>query len=266
MLMFRRWWQRYGMTLIFIGVGLSAALFLRQTQGGAIQEFYGLFFRRQSNLTAAETEILLQNSKLRELQNRVEELEAQNQQLQDLLDYRQTLQTEAIAAPVIGRSADAWWQQIIIGQGSQAGIKVGDTVTGIGGLVGRVVQVTPHSSRVALVSDLNQQVGVMLSRSRFQGYLRGQNDPQQAQMVFYEKVPDVKVGDMVTTSNLSTLYAPGLPIGRIAAIDFNAGPAPIATVELTVPLGSLEWVLVAPFEQKPLNFELQPEQDVSQTP
>ncbi|BAW97298.1 rod shape-determining protein [[Synechococcus] sp. NIES-970] len=264
--MFRRWWQRYGISLILVGVGLSVALFLRQTQGGAIQEFYGLLFNRQGNLTEAETEILLQNSKLRELQNRVEELEAQNLQLQNLLDYRQASMGEAIAAPVIGRSADAWWQQITIGQGSQAGIKIGDTVTGVGGLVGRVVQVTPRSSRVALVSDLNQQVGVMLSRSRFQGYLRGQNDPLQAEMIFYEKVPDVEVGDMVTTSNLSTLYAPGIPIGRIAAIDFNAGPAPSATVELTVPLGSLEWVLVSPFEAKPLNFELQPEQDVSQTP
>lgn len=264
--MFRRWWQRYGISLVLVGVGLSAALFLRQTQGGAIQEFYALLFSRSGNLTAAETEILLQNSKLRELQNRVEELEAQNRQLQDLLDYRQSLKKEAIAAPVIGRSADAWWQQITIGQGSQAGIKIGDTVTGIGGLVGRVVQVTPHSSRVVLVSDINQQVGVMLSRSRFQGYLKGQNDPQTAQMIFYEKVPDVKVGDMVTTSNLSTLYEPGIPIGRIITIDLNAGPAPIATVELTVPLGSLEWVLVSPFAQKPLNFELQPEQDVSETP
>ncbi|MGB2926179.1 MAG: rod shape-determining protein MreC [Limnothrix sp.] len=263
--MFRRWWQRHGLSLIFVGVGLGTALFLRQTQGVVIQEFYALLANAGNAVEApVEPEILLQNSKLRELQNRVEELEQQNIKLKKLLDYSKTLGVEAIAAPVIGRSADSWWQQITIGQGSKAGIKEGYVVTGTGGLVGRVTQVTPHSSRVALLSDVSNQIGVMVSRSRYQGYLKGDSDPQFAQMTFYEKVPDIKEEDMITTSNLSVLYPQGIPVGKVTEIDYNAGPAPIATVELSAPLVTLEWVNVLAFEPKELDFELLPEQDVSQ--
>lgn len=264
--MFRRWWQRHGLSLIFVGVGLSAALFLRQTQGVVIQEFFALIVNVGGAVEEpVEPEILLQNSKLRELQNRVENLDQENKQLKELLDYTETLDTKAIAAPVIGRSADAWWQQITIGQGSNAGIKEGYVVTGIGGLVGRVTQVTPRSSRVALLTDVTQQIGVMVSRSRHQGMLKGDStDPQFAQMSFYEKVPEVEEGDMITTSNLSVLYPQGIPVGKVLKVDYNAGPAPVAQIELSAPLVTLEWVNVIAFEPKELNFELLPEQNVSQ--
>lgn len=264
--MFRRWWQRHGLSLVLVGVGLSAALFLRQTQGVVIQEFFALLVNMGGTIEEpVEPEILLQNSKLWELQNRVQELDQQNKQLKELLGYMETQNVEAIAAPVIGRSADSWWQQITIGQGSNAGIEEGYIVTGIGGLVGRVTQVTPHSSRVALLSDVTQQIGVMVSRSRYQGVLKGDTaDPQFAQVSFYEKVPDVEKGDMITTSNLSVLYPQGLPVGKVLKVDYNAGPAPVAMIELSAPLVALEWVKVIAFEPKELDFELLPEQNVSQ--
>lgn len=267
--MLRRWWQRNGFLLVFVGMALSAVLFLQRSQGGFVQELYALITNSNNNsaVPVAE-EILLQNSKLRELQVRVEELEQQNQQLKSLLDFSRELDQKAIAAPVIGRTADSWWQQITIGRGTKAGIKIGDTVTGIGGLVGRVTQVTPHSSRVMLINDANQQVGVMVTRSRNQAYLKGQSqhNSQAAQMIFYEKVPDVKPGDLVTTSNLSILYPPGIPVGKVTAVDKKGGPAPIATVEFSTSFTVLEWVHVLPFEQKPLDFERLPEQDVEETP
>lgn len=268
MLMFRRWWERHGFSLLFVGLGLSTAMFLQQTKGGVIQEFFAVIANvSRPTPPPVEKEVLLQNSKLRELQNQVADLEQENQQLQELLNYQEGKSRPAIAAPVIGRSADSWWQQITIGQGSKAGISEGDTVTGTGGLVGRVTQVTPHSSRVVLLSDASQQVGVMVSRSRYQGFLKGQtSDPQTAQMTFYEKVPDVKVGDMVTTSNLSVQYPQGIPVGRVIEVDRSGGPAPIALVELSAPLQILEWVTVSAFEPKEIEFELLPEQDVSQDP
>lgn len=268
MLMFRRWWQRHGFSIVFVGVGLSAALVLRQTQGGVIQEFFALLANRgDAAEMRQDTELLLlQNSKLRELQGRVEDLEQQNRQLQELVGYDGVTAVEAIAAPVIGRSADSWWQQITIGQGSNAGIRAGFVVTSTGGLVGRVTMVTPHSSRVMLVSDGNQQIGVMVARSRHQGFLKGLSDAKFATMTFYEKVPDVREGDQITTSNLSLFYPQGIPVGRVMGIDFNSGPAPVAKIELSAPLNILEWVNVLAFETKPLDIEMSPDQNVKEDP
>ena len=131
--------------------------------------------------------------------------------------------------------------------------------------MGRVTQVTPNSSRVMLISDANQQVGIIVARSRQQGYFKGQSEDGIGQVTFYEKVPDLQEGDMITTSNLSVLYPQGIPIGQVTDIDLEGGPAPIATVELSAPLTVLEWVTVSPFEPKPLDFELLPDQNVKKT-
>ncbi len=262
--MFRRWWQRHGIPLILIGGGLSLALFLRETQGGMIQEFYALMFGG-SNVALqdpVEPDTLLRDAKVNELRNRVIELEQQNQQLKELLGYlEQQQQREAIAAPIIGRSSDSWWQQITIGQGSNAGITEGFVVIGIGGLVGRVIKVTPHSSRVVLVSDANSQVGAMVSRSRYLGYITGRSS-QEATMTFYDKVPDVKIGDLISTSNLSTLFPQGIPVGKVKSIDLNHSPAPIAIVQLTAPLEYLEWVAVQPFQPRSLERKTSAEEDI----
>jgi len=80
-------------------------------------------------------------------------LRSQNQKLKELLGYTAPQTPQGIAAPVVGRSADHWWQQVTLGRGTQAGIQVGLIVTAPGGLVGRVISVTPNTSRVLLISD-----------------------------------------------------------------------------------------------------------------
>ena len=148
-------------------------------------------------------------------------------------------------APVIGRSADHWWQQLILGRGQQDGIKVGAIVSGEGGLVGRVVQVTPNTSRVLLISDPTSQLGVTVSRSRNMGYIRGQS-ANRVIMEFFDKVPDVRPGDVISTSSYSQLFPPGLAVGVVESVNLNRSPAPEAVVELSAPISSLEWVVVSP--------------------
>jgi rod shape-determining protein MreC len=70
-------------------------------------------------------------------------------------------------------------------------------------------------------------------------------------MEFFNKDPVVKVGDAVSTSNFSQLFPPGLPIGKVVALNLNKSPAPEAIIELTAPLAFLETVVVYP--HKPLS-------------
>jgi rod shape-determining protein MreC len=183
--------------------------------------------------------------KVLELQQRLAELESQNRRLQELLGYVQQHPTQGIVAPVIGRSADHWWQQIILGRGSQEGIRAGAIVSSEGGIVGRIVQVTPNTSRVLLISDPSSQLGVTISRSRNMGYIRGQA-ANRVIMEFFDKVPDVHPGDVVATSSYSQLFPPGLPVGVVESINLNKSPAPEAVIELSAPLSRLEWVAVSP--------------------
>lgn len=244
----RRWWDRHGVAIMLGGAALSAAWLIRQTQGAALFEVYQQVTRPFQ--TGPTTEERLTNARVLELQERLVELENQNQKLQELLDYVGTRKEEGITAPIIGRGADHWWQQVTLGRGSQDGIKTGFIVMGPGGLVGRITSTTPHTSRVLLVSDPSSKVGVIISRSRQLGFLQGRRS-NQAAIQFFEKVPDVRKGDVVATSAVSRLYPSGLPVGRIQSVNLDKSPAPEAIVELTSPIGYLEWVAVYPFQ--PIN-------------
>jgi len=134
---------------------------------------------------------------------------------------------------------------VTLGRGSSEGIKVGSIVMAPGGLVGRISSVTPNSSRVLLLSDATSRVGAVLSRSRSMGFIRGQGS-NRAVLQFFDKVPDVKRGDVVSTSPVSQLFPPGLPLGRVESVNLDKSPAPEAVIELTAPVSYLEWVIVYP--------------------
>jgi len=240
----RRWWDRNGVKLGLISLAVGSALLLRQTQGALVFETYRWltqpFFRDPAQLTTQAG-----TPRERELEQRLVELESQNQELQKLLKYVDKRSDKGVTAPVIGRSSDHWWQEIILSRGSDDGIQPGFIVSGIGGVVGRVVEVTSHTSRVLLISDPSSKVGVTVSRSRNMGYIRGQS-ANRVIMVFVDKVPDVRKGDVITTSSLSRLFPSGLPVGVVESISFNKSPAPEAVIELSAPISHLEWVIVSP--------------------
>jgi rod shape-determining protein MreC len=243
MYIMRRWWDKHGVAIVLGGLTLSAAWYVRQTQGAALFEAYQLVTRPfQSGPTQED---LLANARVRELEDRLAELDSQNHKLKEMLGYTKTQKQEGIFAPVVGRSADHWWQQVTLGRGSKDGIKVDFIVMAPGGLVGRVVSVTPNSSRVLLISDATSQVGISISRSRSMGFMRGQGS-NRALMQFFDKVPSVRKGDVVSTSPVSNRFPPGLPLGRVESVNLDKSPAPEAVIELTAPFNSLEWVMVYP--------------------
>ncbi|MGQ4646012.1 rod shape-determining protein MreC [Lyngbya aestuarii] len=244
MYIMRRWWDRHGIAIVLGGLTLSAAWVLRQTQGAAILEAYQLITLPFQSLPTQEER--LEDAQLLELQQRLVELESQNQKLKELLGYVEAEKINGgIIAPIVGRSADHWWQQVTLGRGSQHGIKIGSVVMGAGGVVGRVVSTTPNSSRVLLISDSTSRVGSVISRSRSMGFIRGQGS-NRAVMEFFDKVPDVRRGDVIATSPVSKLFPAGLPLGRVESVNLDKSPAPEAVIELTAPVNYLEWVIIVP--------------------
>ncbi|MEM1308609.1 MAG: rod shape-determining protein MreC [Cyanobacteria bacterium P01_H01_bin.153] len=243
----RRWWNQYAIKVGLVALVLVAALGVRGNGGAVIYELYRWVTRPFH--PGPSREAMLQSSYAQELQQRLVELESQNRSLRQMVEGESQPTNQGIPAAVIGRSAGDWWQQIVISRGEQDGISLDDVVTGPGGLIGRVIAVSANSSRVLLVSDPTSRVGARVSRSRATGYIRGTMG-QQVVMEFFDKIPDVNVGDVVVTSAYSKLFPQDIPIGRVVDLDLSKSPAPEVTVELTAPLSIVEWVEVIPFEAK----------------
>ncbi len=239
----RRWWDRHALKAGLLVLTIGTAWMVRQTEGALVYEAYQVLTRPlQPGLSRAER---LENAYILELQQRVIELENQNQQLREIVGD-ETNVSGSVRAAVIGRSADHWWHHLTLNKGTADGVSDGDMVSGPGGLVGRVVAVSPHTSRVLLVTDPTSQIGVKVSRSRSMGVARGQADDRVV-MEFFEKVPDVKPGDVIVSSSYSQLFPKDVPIGRVELINLDKSPAPEAVIQLAAPLTALEWVTVHPF-------------------
>ncbi|MEM9447631.1 MAG: rod shape-determining protein MreC [Cyanobacteria bacterium P01_E01_bin.6] len=252
MLELRRWWERYSLRVGLSALAIAAAWSVRQLSGAPVLEAYR--WMSQPFQPAMSNADILENAEFQELQQRLLELEGQNRQLQEMLGYVAAQPTDGVVAPVIGRSADQWWQQITLGRGKNDGIQENDIVAGTGGLVGRISDVTANTSRVLLISDPASQIGVAVSRSRSMGFLRGQG-ATQAVMVLFDKSPDIRPGDVVTTSTFSQILPAGIPIGQVTSINFNANPSPEAVVEVSAPISALEWVIVYPNAKDPTLLE-----------
>ncbi len=254
MLSVRRWWDRKGLQIGLLILVVGSAWTLRQTQGALLLEIYQQVTRPLQMLHPGTSPAEhLRDAQLLELQTRLVELQSQNKKLQDLLGYieKEPQATRPIPARVVGRSADHWWQQVTLNRGSNAGIQEGFIVKADGGLVGLVDSVTPNTSRVLLISDLKSQVGVSISRTSTKGVLRGDSS-SEAVLEFYEKVPNVKIGDVVSTSTYSQKFPSGLAVGQVKSLDLKKLPAPIAKIELFPPIRSLDWVTIY---SKPENQE-----------
>jgi rod shape-determining protein MreC len=236
-----RWWGRYRSISLLVLLVLGAAGLIRVSQGKGLADINRWVFwpfkadgRVQQQLLDAQTQAL---------QQRIQELETQNRSLKSLLDLPSLPQRQQIAAPVVSRSADNWWQQLTLGKGSSAGIQVDAVVVAPGGLVGRVMSVTPSTSRVLLVSDPNSQIGITVSRSRQTGILQGYAE-RSGVLKFFDKTPNVKLNDTIVTSTLSSRFPPGIVIGRVTQLHLEEHPTPRAVVEFTVPIENVEWVNV----------------------
>lgn len=175
-------------------------------------------------------------------QTRLAQLEADNRRLRQLLQLDQG-DTSLVGAAVISRESAGWWQQLLISQGALHGVAAGDPVLAPGGLLGRVVSVTPSTAIVQLLTDRGSRVGVWVPRIRRHGLLTGLGTARPL-LRFLEKDPGARPGDVVVTSPASTLVPPNLTVGVIQSVDDRSVPATEAVVQLSAPVQAVDWVQV----------------------
>ena len=113
--------------------------------------------------TAMQAELLQAQVRLQKLS----ELSAENTRLRGLLDTPLIIDGRMEIAEVIGTDADPLRHIIIINRGAMDHLKVGQTVLDDKGIMGQIINVYPHSSRVMLLSDKEHSLSVRLERTGF---------------------------------------------------------------------------------------------------
>ena len=152
---------------------------------------------------------------------------------------------DPVAANVISRDPSLWYQTIEVDAGSGDGVVVNDPVTGDGGLVGKVTEVTGSSSIVTLITNAssNEQFGVTASVTNSTGDTGvlepAVGNPNQMVLQDLPNRAQITPGMQVVTAGykdpanaqLDSLYPPGILIGTVASFNpnelLNSGQVPV---------------------------------------
>jgi rod shape-determining protein MreC len=181
---------------------------------------------------------------------RLREQAIAGQQAERLLALQRNVPFESVPAPVIARDPAGVLHSIVLGLGTDDGVKVGHVVLSDQGLVGRVSEVGTNYSKVLLVTDSSSIVSALVQGSRATGIVRGQFGDSLIMDWLLQTEP-VKEGDVVITAGLGigdelrSLYPKGLVIGTIAQVKTaEAAAYNRAIITPAVDLRRLEHVLV----------------------
>ena len=177
-------------------------------------------------------------------QARLAELEVENQHLSELLDLKDALGTNAVAANVIGSDAGGISRTLILASGTDEGLRAGMAVIANQGVVGKIIAVSPHASRVLLINDHNSALDGFDQRTRARGIVAGLVDDGVI-LKYADRSQDIKVDDTIVTSGLDGIFPRGLLVGTIQSVH-REGPGLFLGVRITpaVDFRQLEQVMI----------------------
>ena len=159
--------------------------------------------------------------------DQVEQLSLENNRLRKLLGLRDHLKTPSQAAEVLYDAADPYTRKVIIDKGKAQGVVAGSPVVDELGVLGQVTHAYPLVSEVTLLTDRDQAIPVLNTRTGARSVAFG--DPVTGggvlELRFMAGNADVQVGDLLTTSGIDGVYPAGLPVARVDHVESRADSA-----------------------------------------
>jgi len=114
-------------------------------------------------------------------------------------------------------------KSIQINVGSNYNLIVGQTVMGVNGLLGQIVEVNMYTSKVLLITDSDSNVPAKIGRTGQQIIVKGGAEDNLLEVPFLPNDSDVKTGDLIITSGQANRFIPSLKIGRVKDVIKNDG-------------------------------------------
>lgn len=156
---------------------------------------------------------------------RARTLNRENARLRALLKLRDVEVSTVVAARLVSSTASSTRRFAILNAGSWQGVRGGQPVRGPDGLIGRVIETTPNSARILLISDAESVVPIRRTRDNLPALATGRGDglidirsAASANMPF-------AIGDVFVTSGAGGLYPPDVPVARVSQRTRDAAQA-----------------------------------------
>jgi rod shape-determining protein MreC len=183
-----------------------------------VEDYFTSLNTALTNEEAARRKLILQSLKA----NQAEQLVNENAQLRKLLGLRERLNTPSQTAEVLYDAADPYTRKVVIDKGLAQHVQAGSPVVDESGVLGQVTRVHPLISEVTLVTDSDQAIPVLNTRTGSRGIAygdAGRHGSGGLELRYMAANADVQPGDLLTTSGVDGVYPPGIPVARVAKVD-----------------------------------------------
>jgi rod shape-determining protein MreC len=205
----------------------------------------------------AENELLHHfNVELADEAQRLREAKLENLHLRQMLGLKVQLPYTLIAARVVNKNLTLLRNTITINVGSQDSVQQYMPVVTDGGLVGIVTTVTKHYSVINILLNTDFRASGKVQRSRVDGIVLW--DGKTLALKNVPKMRDVKVGDVIATSEYSNTFPSDIRIGLVSEVREQPGSLfKSITIEPGVDFVKLETVFVMAYVPEKERVELE---------
>ncbi len=190
---------------IVLGVG--------QDQLSFISNYFGL--KRENELLRRV------NIELADQANQLREAKLENLRLRQMVGLREQSQYSLVAAKVIGKNLTLLRNTLTLDLGAVDSVREQMPVVSEAGLVGVVVAVSDHYSVINIVPNVDFRASVKVQRSRVDGILAW--DGKSLMLKNVAKTLDVKNGDVLITSEYSSMFPQGIRVGIVSEVTEQEG-------------------------------------------
>ena len=151
-------------------------------------------------------------------QIRMRALAEENHRLKTLLGVVETSRPPVATTRMVASTSASTRRFAVIGAGANQGVEVRMPVRTALGLVGRVLEVGPNTSRVLLVTDAENVVPLRRARDGIAAFSEGRADGTLRLRLINVGVNPLKRGDVFVTSGSGGIYRPGIPVAQVQSL------------------------------------------------
>jgi rod shape-determining protein MreC len=169
--------------------------------------------------------------------NRLQQLEAENAHLRNLLNLRVRDTASGQFASILHTARDPFARRVYLDKGINHGLEAGQPVIDAIGIIGQVTRTFPFSAEVTLLTDKNQAVPVQVQRTGQRSITFGLGDGR-VELKYMPTNADVVDGDLLVTSGLDGVYPAGFPVARVTHVE-RGNPSAFARI-IAEPVAAVE--------------------------
>lgn len=227
---FSNFWENYKEYIVLVLLLTISLIILSQNKTPAVKNVRAIAFGSFAIVTSLANDIFSTGSLKAENENlrrenaemmlkisRLREYGILNEELKQLLEIKDSTDLPLIPAHVVSRTISQSQGTITLNAGAKDSVKTGMPVLSGNGLVGIVYTTSEDYSIARTLKNVDLKITVQSERSRFPAIMKWNGEEHV--LINVPKTYDVKIGDRIITSEISSIIPVPLPVGVVSRIE-----------------------------------------------